>query len=304
MKLRILTLAMVAAVLTMFSPLAALASSAALYVSPASGTVAVGSIIPVQVRVNTGGDPVNAVQANLSYNASQLAYEKYDDAGSAFSLNANVQTGSGSLKMARSLSGGEAPVSGDILFVTVYFKALTTTGTASVAIASDSHVVRSTDSVDIMAGAPAATGTKASATGAPKPIVYASLSQAQAAVTAAATPKPSTAAGASAPPTSSGATNSDTATPAPNSVKVLAWNSPLALGGIAVLIGLIALVMYVILHRRQIATPATSVAGPTIPTGPTIQAAPLGSVDEHGIISPTTVYPTHESTNDSDQIER
>lgn len=302
MKSRFFTLAIASAALLM-SPLAVLAASAALYVSPASGTVAVGSIIPVQVRVNTGGDPVNAVQANLSYNASQLAYEKYDGTGSAFSLMANTQADSGSLKMARATGGGAAPVTGDVLFVTVYFKAITTTGTSSVAIAADSHVVRSSDSVDIMAGAPAAKGPKASTSGAPKPVAYATLAQAQAAVAAAATPTPAGAAGetpgANTPSSSTGAqANNGNQSPATSPVRVLAWNSPIAWGGLVLLLGLGGIAWYAFRRRHLNAvTPAAATPAAVAPK----PAEPLGSVDDKGVINPTTIYPNDQSGNDSNQ---
>ena len=309
MNIRILAPSIAASFIAlMFLPVAALASSAALYVSPASGTVKVGSVIPVQVRVNTGGDPVNAVQANITYNASQLAYDSVDATGSAFSLTANIQTDSGSVKMARAIGGGESPVTGDFLFATVYFKALTTTGTSSVAVSSNSHVVRSTDSVDIMAGAPAASGPKASTTGAPKPVAFTSIADAKAAVAAQATPTPQTAA-SNEPGSPVKSNEPDMASDLPLAInegtKVLSWNNPIAWGGLVALLALVGGIIYMVLSRRKAAAVSISgsAAAPTTPS--TISNVPHGSVDtKTGIINSETIYPSSSDSDNSNQGQR
>lgn len=127
-----------------------LASNEQLYLAPPTGTVLVGNTIAVQIRVNSGADTVNAVQANLTYDPALLEYQSVDPTGSAFSLPASTQVAVGSIQLARATAGGAPAVSGDNLFATVIFKALHGAGTATVAIAAGSHVVRSTDSKDIL----------------------------------------------------------------------------------------------------------------------------------------------------------
>ena len=135
------------------------AANEQLYLSPATGSVMVGNTIAVQIRVNSGADSVNAVQANLSYDPAKLQYQSVDPSGSAFSLAASAVTTSGVVKLARGTGGGEAPATGDKLFATVTFKALVGTGTAEIKIDSDSHVVRSTDATDILTASAGATYT-------------------------------------------------------------------------------------------------------------------------------------------------
>jgi hypothetical protein len=296
MKLRIsaFTFALALAIITLL-PTAGFASTASLYVSPASGAVTVGSIIPVQIRVNSGTDPVNAIQANLTYNSAQLGYQSVDSTGSAFSLMANTQTAPGTIKLARATGGGETPVSGDNLFATVYFKALTTAGTASIAIAAGSAVVRSTDSVDIMAGAPAASGPKASATGAPTPKAYSTIAQAQTAVAASATPTP-----AASNNTARTVDPAATPTPAGGAVTQLLGNkvngnNPLILGGAVLLLLFVAGIMYAVWHRRrQNFTPVNPATAPgTVvrpqPVEPSVHSDPAPS---DGPVQPTVIQPT------------
>ena len=59
-------------------------AAATLYLSPASKTVNNGENFAVSVYTNTGGDPVNAVQANLSYPTATLQFISVDSSGSAF----------------------------------------------------------------------------------------------------------------------------------------------------------------------------------------------------------------------------
>jgi hypothetical protein len=204
--------------------------------------------------------------------------------------------------MARAIGGGENPVRGDFLFVTMYFKALTTAGTASVAIAGDSHVVRSTDSVDIMAGAPAASGPKASADGAPKPTSYPTIAKAKEAVAtmaAQATPTPQPpAADETQAPAESPQQASDMPLTQTDSAKVLSWNSPLGLGGLALLLAVIVAVSVLYAKRNAAKTaPVKAVPSPTSPSA--VPSAPHGSVDtKTGIINSETVYP---NSNDSNQ---
>ncbi len=171
------------------------AANEQLYLSPATGSVLVGNTIAVQIRVNSGSDPVNAVQANLTYDPAKLEYQSTDAVGSAFSLSASSVISSGSIALARATGGGEPAVSGDNLFATVTFKALSGSGTAAIVIAAGSHVVRSTDAVDILANSAGASYTLTS------PVVPTPTPAATPAPTAAATPTPGTTPAATPTPT-------------------------------------------------------------------------------------------------------
>jgi len=126
------------------------AASQQLYLSPSSASVNIGQNITLAVRENSGTDPVNAVQANLTYNPAQLQFVAVDYTNSAFSLQASSSGGGGSVKMARATGGGEPPVTGDNLIANVTFKALVGGVTSNITFASGSAVVRSTDNTNVL----------------------------------------------------------------------------------------------------------------------------------------------------------
>src|SRR3990172_6132683 len=70
-------------------------AAANLYLSPASNSIAVGSNFSVAIRVNTGGDSVNAVQANLSYDSGKLDVVNIDLIGTAFGFQVINNFGGG-----------------------------------------------------------------------------------------------------------------------------------------------------------------------------------------------------------------
>jgi hypothetical protein len=130
---------------------AAAAASAPLYVTPtSSGTPAVGAAWAVEVHTNSGAETVNAVQANIAYDANGLQFLGVDTTGTAYSLMADTKIAAGLVKMARATGGGEPPVSGDKLFATLRFKVLNPKAIDSVKVVAGSHVVRSTDAADLI----------------------------------------------------------------------------------------------------------------------------------------------------------
>src|SRR3990172_3001397 len=60
------------------------AGTATLYLTPASQNVNQNTNFTVQIRENSTTDPVNGVQANLTYDATKLDYIATDFTGSAF----------------------------------------------------------------------------------------------------------------------------------------------------------------------------------------------------------------------------
>jgi hypothetical protein len=124
------------------------AGNASLYVQPSSGTYTSGTTITVEVRVNTGGEDVNAVQADFSYSSSYLQYLSIDASGSAFAIDANSSGGSGNVSIAR---GNISNVnSASALLAKVKFKALNNSGSATISFKDSSAIVRTSDSTDIM----------------------------------------------------------------------------------------------------------------------------------------------------------
>lgn len=112
------------------------AAPASLSLSPASTSAIIGSSFNVGVYVNTGGNAVNAVQANLTYPANQLDYVSVTSSA-AFPVDAQSTGGGGTVSIAR---GAITPVNGSQLVATVRFKAKVSTGTAAINFASTSGV--------------------------------------------------------------------------------------------------------------------------------------------------------------------
>lgn len=126
-----------------------LADTANLYLSPASSSVSKGSILTVSIRENSGGEPVNSVQANLSYPANLLDFVSASSS-SAWGVVAQNSGGGGSVQIAR---GALPAVSGDQLVASIRFKAKTDSGTANITFAAGSAVISASSNTDVKSGA-------------------------------------------------------------------------------------------------------------------------------------------------------
>jgi len=105
----------------------AFAASASLSLSPSASSVVNGSSVTVSIYENSGSEPVNAVQANFSYSASLLQFVSINNAA-AFPVAAQSTGGSGSVAIARA---AYTPVTGSQLVASVSFKAIASSGTAT-----------------------------------------------------------------------------------------------------------------------------------------------------------------------------
>lgn len=130
----------------LFSPAKANAAGT-LYLTPASGSYAVGTTFIVSVHVNTGGETVNAVSAYINYPSNLLDVSWVG--GTSFMTIWAEKTGGGGLVK---LSGGVLPpgFTGNGLVGSVGFK-VKKTGSATLSIASGSHVVTQSGNSDILA---------------------------------------------------------------------------------------------------------------------------------------------------------
>ena len=137
--------------LLVFGPLMmarpAYAASASLSLSPASSSVNQGATFTITVRM-TSDEPVNGVQANLSYPADLLDFVSIGTS-SAFSIVAENAGGGGSVRIGR---GALPAVSGSQSVATVRFKARTSSGSAAVNFAGGSQVVSANSNANIMTG--------------------------------------------------------------------------------------------------------------------------------------------------------
>jgi len=185
------------------------AGGAQLYLSPASGTYNTGSQVAVQVMVNTGTDPTNAVQADFSYPTSRLQFVSIDGTGSAYDIDASSSGGNGTVSIARGKIG---TVTGTALIATVRFTVQGTAGSAALSFLGSSAVVRSTDNANVLGSTVGATYTVAvPATPTPTPVP--TSTPAPTATPKTATPTPKTATPTPAPGTTPKPSSTSTPTP-------------------------------------------------------------------------------------------
>jgi hypothetical protein len=162
----ILSVAIVAAVPFLVVS-SAKAASATLYLSPSSGTVAIGDTFSVDVYEDSGSQDVNAVQADLTYNQSVLQYISVTSS-SAFSISAATSGGGGSVHIDR---GAIPAVTGAQLVATVTFKGIAG-GTSNINFAGSSRVLANSGpqaNQDILSGTSGATYTVPSPPAPPTP---------------------------------------------------------------------------------------------------------------------------------------
>jgi hypothetical protein len=137
------------------SPATASAASpqASLYLTPSAGSPGVGDELDVQIRVNTGSQFTNAVQANFTYPSSQLSVLGFDNSTTSFPIVAQQQASNGLIQVA---GGTTTPVSGDTNLTTVRFQVIGT-GTAQVCPTDQSQIISSTTNQAISAARSGAT---------------------------------------------------------------------------------------------------------------------------------------------------
>ena len=131
----------------------ATASLASLYLTPSTGSPNVGDEVDVQIRVNTGAQLTNAVQANFTYPSSQLSVVGFDNSNTSFPVVAQQQASNGLIQVA---GGAFTPVSGDANLTTIRFQ-VTGTGTVHVCPAGQSVIVSSSTNQGIPSAGSGAT---------------------------------------------------------------------------------------------------------------------------------------------------
>lgn len=121
----------------------ALAAETSLYLAPASGTFTIGSTFTVSVFVNTGGDNVNAVEADLKFNPEKLQVVSPTAGGSVIAVWVAQPTYSNALGVVNFKGGIPTPGintdSGLISTITFRVKSI---GTATVRFTDQSKILR------------------------------------------------------------------------------------------------------------------------------------------------------------------
>jgi hypothetical protein len=130
--------------------------TATLSLSPASGKVSNGKTITIGVYENSQSNPVNAVQANLTYPTAKFTFVAIDPTGSAFSVPAQGIGSNGSIKIAR---GSFGKLTGNRLVAKIVLRANVSSGNAAVNFVSGSGIIRTTDHKDILQKTSGATYT-------------------------------------------------------------------------------------------------------------------------------------------------
>ncbi|HSW80330.1 MAG TPA: cohesin domain-containing protein [Candidatus Saccharimonadales bacterium] len=124
------------------------AGSGTMYVQAVNQMV-VGATFTIQVRVNTGGAHVNAVESDFTYDTGKLTFNSIDDASmSPFEINATSTENSGTVSIGRgTLSSGG--ISGDFKVANITFT-VTHAGTAAITFQNTSELDDSTSNSDIL----------------------------------------------------------------------------------------------------------------------------------------------------------
>lgn len=140
------------------------AANSSLSLSSAAQTITQGQNLVVTIKVNTGGDPVNVVQANLTYPTAIFDTATISNSTS-FSIVAENTASGGTIKIGR---GTFTPVTGtaDVATITLHASG---SGTAALNFAPGSLVVRSTDNVNTLATSSGGTYTVSSSSSSPPP---------------------------------------------------------------------------------------------------------------------------------------
>jgi hypothetical protein len=116
-----------------------------LSLSPLTSNVTAGANFNVEVRVNTNGQTVNALQTDISYPTNLLSVVSISNTNGDFGIEAQKTDSNGAISLAY---GTITPKSGDLLVVTITFLAKSS-GTANVAFANAS-VISDVSNTDVL----------------------------------------------------------------------------------------------------------------------------------------------------------
>lgn len=112
--------------------------TAELSTDPNTATTQNGQVVTFSVYVDTGGQQVGAVKADLTYPTDQYDFVNIDDSGSAFAIAAESTGGDGKIVIARGQVGG---VNGKQFVAKVNLKAKTTTGQGNLTFSDSSQIL-------------------------------------------------------------------------------------------------------------------------------------------------------------------
>lgn len=131
----------------------AAAGGSVLSLTPATGTYGIGQTFTVNVTLNTNGEAINAVEADLTFAADKLEVTKMDYTTGGFLtlvLDHSYDNATGHIRLAAGVfSPGFAGAAGHVATVTFHTKAA---GTANVTFDATSAVLRNSDNFNVLTG--------------------------------------------------------------------------------------------------------------------------------------------------------
>lgn len=113
------------------------------YLTPTVGTYSNGSTVTVTVRENSYGIPINAIQADLTYDSAKLQFVSSVVSGSNLDNSIQNTGGSGTISIALAKMGSS--VTGDQLVSVLTFTAIGT-GRAAISFSAGTGIARTSDS--------------------------------------------------------------------------------------------------------------------------------------------------------------
>ena len=137
-------------IVALYSASALSAFAADVLVTPSTGSYSPGQTFTLTIQADPKGDPVNAVEADLTFNTSVLSVVSVSKAGSVFSLWTTEPAFSNTAGTITFGGGSPTPFSSRSTLVTVTFRALTA-GTGAVSFANASALAADGLGTDVLA---------------------------------------------------------------------------------------------------------------------------------------------------------
>lgn len=136
--------------LLVYKPITQAAGDVRLYLSPASASVASGETLTLNLREDSGAEPINAVSTHIYYSSSSLQFLSFTPS-SQFNFPFNSFE-NGVINVSQ---GASPPLTGDQLVATIKFKVLASSGNLSITVdpiinENNSSVLSYADSSNIL----------------------------------------------------------------------------------------------------------------------------------------------------------
>jgi hypothetical protein len=113
--------------------------SASIALEPPQATTRAGELVTLSIYVDTGGNLVNAVKADIKYPTDKYEFIKIDDSESDFSVEAVGKEKDGLIIIER----GEKNINGKKLLAKIVLKQKTNNGNAEIIFTDDSQIITS-----------------------------------------------------------------------------------------------------------------------------------------------------------------